>query len=523
MKLLLLFLLAGKTICVCVSVSSDTHSDTLSDTHSERGGGSVGEDGVLQLNRGNFKQALKHHKQLLVHFFAPLSGEGQRVAAEFRAAALQLQRSEVKLGVVDVSKEKELARELNATAPPSLRLYQSGDRDKVTPFPGLQTAASIVTWLKRRAGPSADLITDLSQSDRLTDLEGLVVLGLFKDLQQGAVQVFYAAAIDLPDLFFYVSSSQSFYRKYNIINQEAVLLLKQSELQQVYDMSSQTSKEELILFITVHQMDLVTEYTGQTAAQILSSPVLSHALLFVNKSSDDFSHLQAAFSAAAAPFRGKLLFVLVDVDEPRNGRMLEYFRVRDVEAPLLRLVNLTDHVTYQLPSDTLDTPTITHFCQSYLEGKAKPRLQSEPAPADWDQRLVKELVGSNLERVAFNPDKTVFILFYLPYSQRSRSLFLLWEELGTAFLSRDDVVIARIDTSSNDINLSLQEPSPALILFPALHAERVVIYRGKRTLEELRGFLEREMEKASRDRIEEEQERKEYIEAQKAAEIKEEL
>ena len=63
--------------------------------------------------------------------------------------------------------------------------------------------------------------------------------------------------------------------------------------------------------------------------------------------------------------------MLVDVDEPRNGRMLEYFRVRDVEAPLLRLVNLTDHVTYQLPSDTLDTPTITHFCQSYLEGKAK--------------------------------------------------------------------------------------------------------------------------------------------------------
>ena len=102
----------------------------------------------------------------------------------------------------------------------------------------------------------------------------------------------------------------------------------------------------------------------------------------------------------------------------------------------------------------------------------------------------------------------------------------------------------------------------------------MVIYRGKRTLEELRGFLEREMEKASRDRIEvgtlnqqlswtqttlrvldvfdsnaqcacactcvcvrvcvhvcfyvcvcvqEEQERKEYIEAQKAAEIKEEL
>lgn len=61
----------------------------------------------------------------------------------------------------------------------------------------------------------------------------------------------------------------------------------------------------------------------------------------------------------------------VNVDEPRNGRLMEYFRVRELEAPLVRLVNLTDHVTYHLPSDKLDVETIKKFCQSYLEGKAK--------------------------------------------------------------------------------------------------------------------------------------------------------
>lgn len=67
----------------------------------------------------------------------------------------------------------------------------------------------------------------------------------------------------------------------------------------------------------------------------------------------------------------QILFVWVDVDEPRNGRLMEYFRVRSFEAPLIRLVNLTDHVTYHLPSDTLDVQTIKSFCQSYLDGKAK--------------------------------------------------------------------------------------------------------------------------------------------------------
>ena len=62
---------------------------------------------------------------------------------------------------------------------------------------------------------------------------------------------------------------------------------------------------------------------------------------------------------------------MVNVEEPRNGRLLEYFRVREGEAPLIRLVNLTDHVTYHLPSDTFDTETIKTFCQTYLDGKAQ--------------------------------------------------------------------------------------------------------------------------------------------------------
>lgn len=70
----------------------------------------------------------------------------------------------------------------------------------------------------------------------------------------------------------------------------------------------------------------------------------------------------------------QILFVWVNVDEPRNGRLMEYFQVRAFEAPLVRLVNLTDHVTYHLPSDTLDVESIKKFCQSYLEGTAKVTL-----------------------------------------------------------------------------------------------------------------------------------------------------
>lgn len=52
----------------------------------------------------------------------------------------------------------------------------------------------------------------------------------------------------------------------------------------------------------------------QTASQILNSPVLNHALLFVNKSSADFEEISSAFSSAAEKFRMKVCKTLMPED-----------------------------------------------------------------------------------------------------------------------------------------------------------------------------------------------------------------
>ncbi|XP_070844434.1 protein disulfide-isomerase [Chaetodon trifascialis] len=502
-------LLGATALCLVVFAAADTQPGRQEDK-------SPPEDGVLQLRKGHFNRVLRRHKQLLVHFYAPLSGQGHQVLAAIEGAAAELQGSEVKLAVIDVTKEKDLAKELNVTGQPEIKLFLSGDKHNPVECPIPQSSASILTWLRRRVGSATNLIAALSQSEAS---EELTVVGFFKELNHELVQVFYAAAIDLPDVRFPVTQDHRVISKYGLTH-DVVLLLKKSKLIQAYKMMPQTSKEELIIFITVYQMDPVTEYTGKTATQILTSPVLNHALLFVSESSADFEEIYSAFNSAADAFRLKILFVWVNVDEPRNGRLMEYFRVRAFEAPLVRLVNLTDHVTYHLPSDTLDVQTIKKFCQSYMEGKAKPKMQSEPIPEGWDKEPVKELVGTTLKKVAFNPDKTVFVLFYLPYSQRSRALFPLWEELAEALKEREDVVVARIDASANDINMSMQGSHPSLCLFPALHAERVVFYSGKRKLKDLMKFVDTEMEKAKKDRVKEDEDRREYIEAIKAEEAK---
>ncbi|KAJ8246000.1 hypothetical protein GJAV_G00262580 [Gymnothorax javanicus] len=476
------------------------------------------EKGVLVLKKSNFDQALRKYKQLLVNFHAPFSGDSQSLSIEFNKAAqhLKAESFKVHLGVIDVSNEKDLAKELNVTAFPSLRLYISGDKQNPVICPVVKTASSIVTWLKRRSGPSAELIKDLDEAEIFIAVEDVVILGFFKDLEKGGVEEFYAAALDMPDLPFGVTKNKQVFSKYEIA-QDTVVLFKASEKSEVFEITSEVSKKDLIQFIRVHEMDLVTEYNGLTSAKILSSVITNHLILFDNKSDENHGKNYEAFKSAAAEFLGKVLFVLIDTDEPRNGRILEYFRVRAVETPSVRMVNLTDNVQYQMPAElTLDY--LKAFCQTYLDGKAEPKLQSLPIPKDWDKHPVKELVGSNFEKVSFNEERNVFIMFYAPWSERCQELFKIWEKLGKIYEQHESVVIAKIDATANDINILLQQRYPALMFFPAVYAEKAIPYFGERTLEAMVEFVEEQVELAKEEKAKEEVERNKYIEAQKEME-----
>ncbi|XP_076839262.1 protein disulfide-isomerase [Brachyhypopomus gauderio] len=478
---------------------------------------------VLVLTKGNFDQALVQHNQLLVHFYAPLSAESLGSVLEFADAAADLKekKSTVKLGRIDVSKEKDLAKELNVTSVPSLQLYLSGDKYNPVKCPILKTSSSILTWLRRREGPSADIITDLSQLESFVAEDDVVVLGLFKDVDNGVVKVFYEVAADVADLPFGVTDSKQIFSKYNITD-ESVVLLRKSKIAEKFEITSQTVKEDVSHFIRMYEMSLVTEYNGKTSAKILNSVVQNHLVLFIDKAEKGFAQTYRDFKSTAKQFRGMVLFVLINTGEPRNGRIMEYFHVRREDAPLVRMVNLTDSLQYQLPSDHLDKQTLADFCQTYLQGKAKPRLQSEPIPDGWDKQPVKELVGMNFEKVAFNPDRNVLVLFYAPWCQESRLLFPLWEELAEHYSDSGDVVVARIDITANDVHIRMTDRYPSIKLFPAVYAERVVSYSGQKKLDPIVEFVRAERKRAKEDKAKEEIERKKYVDQQKAI-AKEEL
>ncbi|XP_059510023.1 protein disulfide-isomerase-like isoform X4 [Stegostoma tigrinum] len=389
---------------------------------------------VLVLNKDNFDRALKESKFLLVNFYAPLSGASLTLLTEFEKAAVQLKsEKQVKLSKVDVSTEKDLAKEFGIQDYPVLKLFIRGERKNPLNCTGVSSASSIATWLRRRIGPSATRLLNITHIETFIASEDVVVVGFFKDLKGNSTKTFYETAKDIPDLPFGVTNSTKHFVKYGISTDTIILFRKFEEERLDFKIANGSSleKDDLTKFIKVNELSLVTEYNQMTSSKIFNVGIDSHLLLFVDKTAREFNEIYENFKAAAADLRAQIIFILVDTDESMNGRLREFFQIRDMDVPAVCLINTTEDVRYRMRADQVTTESVKKFCQDYLNGKEKPQQYSEDLPEDWNKNPVKVLVGSNFDEFVFNTSKSVFVLFCAPWSERCKHINSIWDQLET--------------------------------------------------------------------------------------------
>jgi protein disulfide-isomerase A1 len=156
----------------------------------------------------------------------------------------------------------------------------------------------------------------------------------------------------------------------------------------------------------------------------------------------------------------------------------------------MRLIRLEQDMAKYKPQDsTISDSNIRAFVKAFLDGSLKQHLLSDEVPEDWDKEHVKILVGKNFEEVAKNVDKDVLVEFYAPWCGHCKQLAPIWDKLGEKFADRDDIVIAKMDSTTNELEDIKVQGFPTIKLFKK-GDNTVVDYNGERTLEGLAKFLE---------------------------------
>ncbi|XP_048350148.1 protein disulfide-isomerase-like protein of the testis [Sphaerodactylus townsendi] len=453
------------------------------------------EDNVLILEESNFDRALEENRYLLVAFYTALSGPSQTLAAEFARAAEELKSAatDVRLGKADVTDQKAFQKEFNIQDFPTLKFFVHGDRSNPVECKGVRTASAFVTWIRRRIGSCTAYLNSTEQAEAFVEPDGVAVIGFFKSPQGWAEEVFCHSARSTPELPFGTTTSEEVFARFGI-REDAVVIFQRGK--PVYNQAAEEGRlthEELTRLVKTFTVDVVSEYNLETSLKIFDVPVENHILLFIPKSSSVFSKAYENFKSVAEEFRGKIVFIVVDTDESRNGRVIEYFQVIEIEVPAVQILNLTSDARYKMPAERVTVRDLRRFCQSYLEGTAKRHLASEEIPDGWDQKPVKELVGKNFDRVVFNKKNHVFVMFYAPWSEACQKLLPIWDELGKMFENRSNVVIAKIDYTANNAQLLNLERYPFFRYFPVGSATRVDPYKGEHSLDAFAEFLEEQI------------------------------
>ncbi|KAM6114100.1 LOW QUALITY PROTEIN: protein disulfide-isomerase-like protein of the testis [Pterocles gutturalis] len=265
-----------------------------------------------------------------------------------------------------------------------------------------QTSA-FITWVKR-TGPSTVFINSTDQAEATVHADDLSVIGFFKEPHNDSVEVFCGMARDVPEMAFGLTASDNVCANYGIQKNTLGVFKRGKPVHNEVLENGRQRKLDLMRLIKAFTLDLITEYNLETPVKIFDVPVEQHILLFTPRRLETFNVIYGNYKSAAAEFRGKM-FVLVDTSETRYGQF-EYFPVREVHVPAMRILNLTSDTKYKMPADEVTVENLKEFCQSYLNGKAKLHLSSEEIPEDWDKMPVKVLVGKNFNKIVFNKTMT---------------------------------------------------------------------------------------------------------------------
>ncbi|XP_071246395.1 protein disulfide-isomerase A2 [Salvelinus alpinus] len=473
------------------------------------------EKDVMVLHINNFKRALTENKFLLVEFYAPWCGHCRQLEPVYAEAAgvLKGERKEgesegYSLAKVDAAEEKELAEEFDVGSFPTIKLFTDGDRHNPIDFTGKRTVQGIVQWLKRRSGPGAVVLETPDAASEHISLHTVTVLGFFTSLESEEAKVFYSVAMEMVDMVFAVTTSPEVFQKYEVKNNRVVLFKKFDEGRVDLSVSEEekVGKEELTVFIRTNSLELVIEFNEQNADKIFGSKVHTHTLLFINSTVQEQKNLLAEYSTAAKDFKGKVLFIIIDVTGPVS-HVLKYFGLSEGDAPAVRIINTDTTKKFALIGQ-ITAAALQTFCQGVLDGTVKSHLLSEEVPEDWDKGPVKVLVGKNFEAVALDNNKNVFVEFYAPWCGHCKELAPVWEKLAEKYADRDDIIIAKIDATTNEVEGVSVSGFPTLRYYPAGEDSKEVEYSGTRDLETFALFLDNggQLPKAEEEEEREEEE-----------------
>lgn len=457
------------TVCLALGVAAAKASD------------------VIVALDSDYEALIADNQYVLMEFYAPWCGHCKSLAPEYEKAATALAGFEpnVVLAKCDATENKAVAEKFEVKGFPTLKWFQNG---KAKEYGGGRTEETIVSWIKKKVGPAATTLKTVDELKELKDSADVVIVGVFKT--EAEKDGFMAAAADEESLTYaYTVGNDDVIAAVGAKNVPGVVVFQKFDEGRADFEGDVSDSAAIAEFVAGNSLPLVIPFTQENAPKIFGGSIKSHLLIFVDstKASQTEPVLKEA-KASAVDFKGKALFVTID---KTDDRIMEFFGVVEADLPTVRVVKMTEEGInkYKYQGEEITSAAISKLLNDFFDGKLSADLKSEDPIADADQSGVWVLAGTNFEEVVAKPDTDVLVEFYAPWCGHCKKLVPIYDELAAKYADNDKLIIAKMDSTANEVERIQVSGFPTLKFFPA-NSDKVVDYEGGRDLEGFVSFLE---------------------------------
>ncbi|KAK9168841.1 hypothetical protein Syun_000981 [Stephania yunnanensis] len=430
--------------------------------HEGDSGPAVDEKDVVVLKEGNFSDFVERNQFVMVEFYAPWCGHCQALAPEYAAAATEL-KGVAALAKIDATEENDLAQKFDVQGFPTVYFFIDGVHKA---YNGLRTKEGIVTWVKKKTGPGTSNVTTIADAERILNSEEKLVVGFLDSLVGPESDELSAASRLEDDVNFYQTSSPDVAKLFHLdpkAKRPALVMLKK-EAEKLNHFDGQFIKSAIAEFVFGNKLPLVTPFTRESASLIFENPIKKQLILFAT--SNNSEKFIPVFEEAAKHFKGKLIFVFVEMDNEDFGRPVsDYFGVSGDHTRVLAYTGNDDAKKFVLDGE-LVLDNIKAFGNDFLEDKLKPFFKSDPIPETNDGD-VKIVVGNNFDDIVLDESKDVLLEIYAPWCGHCQTLEPIYNKLAKHLGGIDSLVIAKMDGTTNEHPRAKADGFPTLLFFPA--------------------------------------------------------
>ncbi|KAI3929029.1 hypothetical protein MKX01_029558 [Papaver californicum] len=422
----------------------------------------VDQKDVIILKHKNFSKTVKKNRYVMVLFYEPWSKEYEAFLPEYASAATELKGA--LLAKVDATEVYSLTKKYELEEYPSLLFFIDGVVHKR--YLGKTTKDAIVAWVKKKSGPGIYNVTAIEDAERILNTDDKLVMGFLDSLVGPDCDTLAAASRQDDYVNFYQTSSPEVAKLFHIdpdVKRPALVMLKKEAEKQIH-FNGKFTKLEIAKFVWANKLPLVTRFSKENAQLIFENPVKNQIFLFAT-SSDSVKFIPD-FEEAARFFKGKIVFIYVELDGEDVGVALSvFFGVNGCGLMVIAYTGTEDAKKYMFVGEvTLDN--IKTFGKDFLERKLPPFYKSDPVP-EINDRDVKIVVGKNFDEIVLDESKDVLLEIHAPWCEHCRELEPTYNELAKQLRGINSIVIAKMDGSSNEHPRVKVEAFPTFFFFRA--------------------------------------------------------